>query len=508
MKTLLVGLLAGTLFGLHAHAEAQPAGFRADLPHVHLEPTINPTLAPGGKFADWILETKVYAPVSGGVVRQHEFSNINEGAVATISTFNADDLLRWMTEAHAAEILNGDLDLDRDALVVAGRAAFAWINHDNLLPGLQLVVAADAGIVEVAIAGATHAEIIDILGSVDLGNGTTVELPAELLERIPVAPMVASCCESDPYTNTYPCCSPSTGNCTFAAERDAVGSNNFSFGGPGMGNRNAHAWMSRAWEYNRSRNAQGGTIPQVGAVAVFSTAIGPAGHVATVTGVGADGGITVSEQNCDRTCTRSWSYSQQTLRDRLAGFIYRTTTPPSPTPKAILGDFIGRQTVIEDINWGRNVYNFSARGPGHVQSSNGNERAWGLMGAGASGSNCHYTRTRTGESENTGTWYFNILVAGTYKIEAYIPNNSAAGATRARYRVGNGLFGTFSSPVNQTTTRGTWVQIRNPNSTDGNWELSTGSSGKSVILADNYAGNAPESGVNLAMDALRFTRVR
>jgi hypothetical protein len=111
-------------------------------------------------------------------------------------------------------------------------------------------------------------------------------------------------------------------------------------------------------------------------------------------------------------------------------------------------------------------------------------------------------------ASNSGKWAINIGAAGLYKIEAFIPKSALAAATRVRYKVAMNGPVTYSSPVNQSMNQGVYVQVRNPNRSDGCWQFPAGSMGNGVRLEDNYGGNNPEANVTIALDALRFTRIK
>ena len=151
-----------------------------------------------------------------------------------------------------------------------------------------------------------------------------------------------------------------------------------------------------------------------------------------------------------------------------------------------------------------NVYNFTTEGPGFFHSFNSNERMWGT---GGSGTGYFHWMIGSASALNSGKWAISIGVSGLYKIEAFIPASSLAAATRARYKVATNGTVTYSSPVNQSTNHGLYVQVRNPNRSDGLWFFTAGPTGNGVRLEDNYGGNNPEGNVAIALDALRFTRM-
>lgn len=408
----------------------------------------------------------------------------------------------WLRENKGGEFSSGQLDLDRAKATVNGKEAFMWQTlggHDY--PGISLAIQGDHYVYYIGfpVAGPNLAKIQGLIESLSIEVGkdrSSLELKNEItqlpldIQTLSPVPLAQSCCETDQNTNTYPCCNPGTGNCTWKSEERRSGSNNFVFGGAGTG-RDAYRWMSLSRQY--AAYAQGGNIPVVGAVLVAITSYGGVGHVGTVSSINADGSVTLIEQNCDYTCTRSHTYDTTWLRTYLAGYIYNSSSPPTPTPK----NAGAGETIVDDFNFS-NTYNFVAKGPGAVVSWNGNERAWGTSNAGAYNNWMHYTTTRTGASENAGQWSANVLNAGYYDIQAYIPNNGDATANGARYRVN----GTYSTAVNQSANHGAWVKLSNPSRTDGNWNLTSGVN--NVELADTDGGS---SNLYLAFDAIKFMYV-
>jgi surface antigen len=298
--------------------------------------------------------------------------------------------------------------------------------------------------------------------------------------------------ETDGFTNSYPCCT-TFGNCTWKCEQLRSGADNFFFTGSG---RDAYKWMDLEYSTAGQSYAQGGSIPAAGAVIVMIQSYCTScqlGHVATVQSIGADGSVTVTEQNCGSTCGRTNTFSTTTLRTYLAGYIYNSSSTPNPTAKAV-SSTIGTETIIDDYNFS-NAYNFLAKGPGTKESFNGGYRAWMTSSTGAFNSWSHATRT-SASHVNMGRWQASIGTAGVYEVQAYIPNSSFAVATAARYRVD----GVQSSPLDQSTVSG-WVKVVNPNRGDGNWSLSSGS--RAVELYDSESGTA---GKWLGFDALKFIR--
>lgn len=300
--------------------------------------------------------------------------------------------------------------------------------------------------------------------------------------------------ETDSYTNTYECCAPK-GNCTWKTEQVRSGSDNFKFGGTGTG-RDAYRWMDLQFSKPSRSYAQGGTIPAVGAVVVLIKGYlsSSVGHVATVTSIGSTGSISVTEQLCGSRCGQSTTIATSTLRTYLGGYIYNSSSPPSPSTRS-LATTVGSTTVVDDYTF-TNIYNFTTVGPGTKETFNGGNMAWFTSGGSTTYNNwMHATRTSTSQI-NMGYWKVGVGASGVYELQAYIPNNTFATATAARYRVDLVL----SSPINQGTTKG-WVKIVNPGRSDGNWSLSSGT--RSVQLFDTQGGT---SGKWLAFDALKFIR--
>jgi surface antigen len=315
----------------------------------------------------------------------------------------------------------------------------------------------------------------------------TEDLSGEQLIQ-PASMTCSNCGETDTYANSYSCCSAPYGNCTWKTEERRAGDNNFIFTGSG---RDAYKWMSLAWS-NTSYGA-GGTMPQVGAVLVASKLYGTVGHVATVTSIGSNGSVTVVEQNCSLSCTRTKTYDATWLRTNKAGYIYKGSAP-TPTARNIAAS---GETIIDDFNFS-GTYNFSTFGPGSPMSFNDSYRSWGSSSSGLN-SFMHYVTSRSSSSTalNFGRWRANIQTAGVYELQAWIPNSTKAGATSLKYDVN----GTFSVAIDQTATRGTWVRLKKPGTSTGYWSFQTGL--HSVYLADTYAGT---SGQSIAFDALRFIR--
>ncbi|MEP6743710.1 MAG: CHAP domain-containing protein, partial [bacterium] len=423
----------------------------------------------------------------------------SDGEDVTINVFQKPEGLKdWLREKQSRDIDNGWLNFDSSKAIVSGQEAYMWRTpRTQDYSGISVAIQGNEYLYYIGFPapgpglGKIEAVIVSLV--VGLGSGST-ELASsvqDLLSNSPDVPQVQICCgETDPSTNTYPCCSAGTGNCTWKSEERRSGSNNFVFGGAGTG-RDAYRWMSLARQY--TSNAQGGNIPVVGAVLVAIASYGGVGHVGTVSSINSDGSVMLVEQNCDTTCTRTHTYDITWLRTYLAGYIYNGSSPPIPTPKNVGTG----ETIVDDFNFS-NTYNFLASGPGATVSWNSNERAWGTSSTGAYNNWMHYTTTRTGLSENAGQWSVNVLNAGTYEIQAYVPNNNTATANSARYKVN----GVYSTAVNQAANNGVWVKLSNPSRTDGNWSLGTGV--QSVELADTDGGS---SGLFLGFDAIKFISV-
>jgi phosphodiesterase/alkaline phosphatase D-like protein len=478
------------------------------LPHTKVDQTSNLQLYQSDKFqltfqypATWEIEEREFPPDTPPDVAKHQIIlKGTQGEDVTITIFSKPENLEdWLGVVHPRAVEEGWLDFSRSEGMVSGKAAYMWwtpeSGHD--VAGVTLIFEGEEYLYQVGFpAPGPGLEAIDnLIKSLSTASSGPTALPFDIKSlstgQGEFTVLVQGCCgETDPSANTYPCCEP-TGNCTWKSEEMRPGGDNFRFSGPGTG-RDAYRWMSLARQY--TSYAQGGNIPVVGAVLVLVAidGLGGLGHVATVSSINSDGSVTVIEQNCGSTCTRTQTYSTTWLRTYIAGYIYNGSLHPSPTPKAIGGG----ETIVDDFNWS-NVYHFLAKGPGSFMSWNRNERAWGTSGTGAYNGWMHFIKTRasSSESENSGRWDVNIQAAGYYEIQAYIPNNTYATATGARYRVD----GTYSKEVNQNANRGLWVKISNPGRSDGYWYLSSGV--KSIELADTDGGGVDQW---LAFDALKF----
>jgi surface antigen len=420
------------------------------------------------------------------------------GKSITISVFrNEDDIVRQM--------------LGEGKIVRATLAAPAEADHgpfkETVLenaptvgdpPGFSVLIEKNGWVYEIVETGLDETDA-PLIGAVLL-DGVPVRVPS--LAPVALAAGGPCCGEVDPSSNTYLCCDTNgaLGNCTWYCEYRAIGSNNFKFD---QMNRNAYTWLTKVNLFNTLTNSVGGTIPIPAAIMVFTTAYsGGTGHVAYVDSVNVDGSINVHEQNyCATSCTRAAKYTVDQLRSFLAGYIYPTVNRPAPTARYISGNK-GAQTSVDDHNR-TNVYNFSAEGPGFPSPLNSGERMWGSGGAGTG----YFHWMASGANGNSGKWAVDIGASGLYKLEAFIPNSSLATARRARYKVATSGSVAYSGSVDQASSRGLYVQVRNPNRSDGLWSFPAGINGNGVRLEDNYGGNNPESGVNIILDALRFTRM-
>ena len=445
-------------------------------------------------------------------VRSAEFSPFTamlqsaKGDSLGISIFwtQLESLEKWIERNHAFSIREGVLDFRVNEVVLSGKEAYLWkiestSGHDK--SGFVLVAKQDERVFQFGFPEDPRdpAAIVSILESIVIGEEGPTKLPLDFSDPGATSALAktSSCpgctaanTDSDTYTNGYPRCCTTHGNCTWKCEQMRSGSNNFSFGG--VSGRHAYRWMTLARQH--TSYALGGTIPTVGAVVVAGKSVGPYGHVATVTSIGSNGSITVSEQNCDYTCTQPKTYDLAWLRTHLAGYIYSSSTAPSATPKTVASS---GETVIEDHS-GTNIYHFSTSGPGSFMSFNGNERSWGTHSTGSSGSFMHFVLSRTGTAENTGQWRGQFLQGGTYELQAWIPNNSYAAATSLQYEVG----GLLSSRINQSTNKGKWVKISNPARSDGNW-VAGGAGNYSVTVRDTSNSTAGQS---IAFDAIKWIR--
>jgi surface antigen len=339
---------------------------------------------------------------------------------------------------------------------------------------------------------AAPAAVEILLETLAIGSGGPTDLRIDTTGAggfSPKSTSCANCGETDSSANPYSCC-PTMGNCTWKAEQMRSGDNNFSFGG--VSNRDAYRWMSLA--ATSSGFAQGGTIPTVGAVMVFIDDFGGRGHVATVKGILADGGVSVTEQRCDETCTEDRDYGKADLVKYLAGYIYTGSSAPAPLAKTISST---GETVIPDYT-STSSYYFGTYGPGCAMSYNGGERMWGTFAVGLGGY-MHFICSKTGTSENFGRWRALIQTTGLYEIQAWIPNSTTlVTATGVKYEVN----GTLSSAINQATSRGKWVKISNPGHVNGYWSFSGGVR-YNIYLRDTNNGIA---GQFIAFDDIKFIR--
>lgn len=414
-----------------------------------------------------------------------------------------EDLEAWISsnpDRIGNAIMSGDLDLTNNKAQVNGRNGYLWSRPASAQdgPGGGLLLDGDEYLylVEFLTTNNDLGVIEEVIRSVVVGDRrgpTYLPLHMRSLESYTTqSASCSSCGETDAYSNNYSCCAPK-GNCTWKCEERRSGANNFYFGG--VSGRDAYKWMSLTED--KTTYAQGGTMPQVGAVLATIDDVGGVGHVATVTSINTNGAVTVAEQNCPTssfpgTCTQSKTYATSWLLTNIAGYIYNSSSAPTPTAKSISAS---GETTIEDFTFS-NTHNFSTYGPGCTMSFNNGYRAWGTSTSGSNGC-MHYIRSRSGSYENYGRWRNTIQQTGLYEMQAFIPNSTLAGSTSIVYDIN----GTFSSAINQSTNRGRWVKLRNPGRVDGNWSLGTGT--YNVYLADNYASTA---GQWIAFDAIKFIR--
>lgn len=445
----------------------------------------------------WTLEERAYPSnrSTEGRVLHQVFLQGAFGEHLGISIFartGATDLVTWLADARMLPASEGaEVQFTPAAATVDGRDANIWQTMETSAIGMQVVFESDRYfyVVGLSMPLADPLAVQELIESIATGGNGVTELPIEFGEAVGNPVPVAACCsDSDSYANTYPCC-PTYGNCTWKAERDRSGNNNFYFSGSG---RDAYKWMTLARQY--TSYGQGGTIPAVGAVLVASDDVGSGlGHVGTVKQINSNGSVVLKEQNCGLTCTRDKTYDTTWLRQYLAGYIYTGSSAPTPTAKSISST---GQTIIEDYSTTTNVFNFAGYGPGSFMSSNGGQRAWGRSTAGLGGC-MHYVLSKSGSSENYGRWRATIQTAGLYEIQAWIPNTTLAAATSVRYDVG----GVLSLAINQSTNRNQWVRVRNPGRSDGYWNLGVGT--YSIFLRDNANASANQ---RIAFDAIKFIK--
>lgn len=109
----------------------------------------------------------------------------------------------------------------------------------------------------------------------------------------------------------------------------------------------------------------------------------------------------------------------------------------------------------------------------------------------------HFYTMATDKAEpvSTGTWRFGVDVPGDYRVEVFVPDESAA-ATGAVYEVRH-EGGVAMVPIDQAAAKG-WQEL-------GVFGFS-GTEGESVFLGDN-TGEAADLEVRLGYDAVRFTFV-
>jgi surface antigen len=466
--------------------------------------------------ADWRIEERKMPESGVNAIPVHcIYVQGGRDELVNLLVFNRpDNVETWIHENRSEFFMDKVSNLKDVKSTVSGLDGFSWLNyHRDRLVGATILCANEDYMYELNFrvgAGTDILALNDIIQTLKVGAGGKTELSFDPLntdfDGLGAMIQVQDCCDvTDSGTNGYPCCGGDTGNCTWYCEYAASGSNNFSFGGQ---YGHAYMWLEHAWN---SGYSVGGTIPEVGAIMVLRCDWYGYGHVAWVSSVNGDGSITVNEQNWCSTCTQSKSYSANTLRGYLGGYIYRDGSRPDATSKDVYGYYTGQITTIDDFNF-NSTYNFQTYGPGQsISCSYGNHRGWQRSGGLGYGYNnyYHYTVTQTGSCINYGKWEMIIRNTGVYEIQAFIPGNHAT-ATRARYKVcwytGSYWTTTYSNGVDQNNTYDTWVKLTNPNRGDGNWYFSANSSTPYVKLEDNYGGNSPESGRYLGFDAIRFIK--
>lgn len=454
------------------------------------------------------LPAPVMADAPGVAVHSISLYNDNANSSGVIVVFARPDgpfdFAAWVNDRYAGAGVSGDL-AGRKA-VIQGQPAYAWRASENgRVVSTTVVVEGDDFLYLINFQDSEpgRGAMRMVTNSFDIGGEGPTVLPSDftVIEDRGLAPVMplaecnsfagtrtcGNCSEVDAGANSYSCCT-AFGNCTWKSEEQRAGDGNFYFNGPP--GRDAHRWLDLGWDY--TSYMEGGTIPQTGAVAVFSSQLGGFGHVGTVTSTSSNGSITLREQNCCLTCTRTKAYPTSTLMTYLCGYIYPGESAPAPTAKAIASS---GETVVQDFGFS-STYNFGSYGPGSDMSWNGGYRAWGTSTSGRGGW-MHYIASSS-SLESFGAWRAYVQ-AGVYEVQAWIPNSDKAGATSIVYNLNNQV---FSRPIDQSANRGRWVKIVNPGRADGNWNFSTTGS-YYVFLADQYAAT---SGQWIAMDDLKFIK--
>ncbi len=448
--------------------------------------------------SDWTLEEREFPQDGPSYRAKHQIilTQSQRGSIG-ISVFSeVPDIKEWIRSSHKNAIADGLMGFEKSRGTISGREAFYWSApasaHD--VAGTVLVFQGESYLYQIGFPTLeTEPGTVEILiKTLSIGSGGPTDLQIyknEITGFTTKSTSCTNCGENDSSNNPYNCC-PVLGNCTWKAEQMRSGADNFAFGN--VSGRDAYKWMSLA--ALGSGFAQGGTIPKVGAVMVFIDDFGGSGHVATVKGIMANGTVSVTEQRCNETCTKDIDYDKSILVKYLAGYIYPGSSAPAPLAKTIQAT---GETVIEDYA-STSSYYFGTYGPGCAMSYNGGERMWGTSADGLGGF-MHFICSKTGTSENYGWWRALIRTTGLYEVQAWIPSSTTfATATSLKYEVD----GSLSSPINQSTNRGRWVRISNPNHVNGYWSFSGGVR-YSIYLRDTNNGSA---GQFIAFDDLKFIR--
>jgi hypothetical protein len=469
--------------------------------------------------ASWSLSEESLLPVVEHAVKKRIRLTPVSGQPMEISIYHngKKSLFDWLvdSEVYASDFLTYFDSTSRSSGIVNGALTYVWTvpssKHDVASRQIAIEGKDYVYVMGFALETLDLHEVNPVINSISVGETGATRLPEEWSspnnsEIIVSGPTRDCCTEHDSGTNPYGCCSENgvqVGNCTWKAEEQRSGSNNFSFGV--SGGRDAYRWMSLAGSSNFQT---GGTYPQVGATMVFRYKFGNIGHVSTISRVTASD-VYVTEQNCISTgnCTQTnkkYSFSSKII-PYLAGYIYKGSSAPTPASQTI-SDSLNATTVVDDFYPGASGVGFSffTHGPGckmgiNTKTSNGvDERSWGVSDEGRGNLNfMHYICAKSGTSENHGRWRLYFTRTGIYEIQAWIPNSAKSAATALKYEVN----GALSSAINQKTSKGTWVKIQNPGRADRNWSISSGH--RYVVVKDTFNGTA---GQLIAFDDIRVIR--